>query len=57
MLSEYADVYAGAQGYPLFTMSRKPLVVADSGNCCSSSMDEKLVEPVGIEPTTSSLQS
>ena len=31
MLLGHADVYAGAQGYPLFTMSRKPPPVAGSG--------------------------
>jgi hypothetical protein len=65
MLLGDTGVYAGTQGYPLFTMSSLPAapwragcrrqarpgteLVAHSHGC--------LVEPDGIEPTTSSLQS
>ena len=50
--------YAGTQACSLYTMSRKPLHGAHkgapvSGNSCSSNMDtSRMVEPVGIEPTT-----
>jgi hypothetical protein len=36
MLLEHADVYVGAQAYPLFTMSRMPLPVAGSGKVALS---------------------
>ena len=35
MLSEDADVYAGVQGYPLFTMSRNPRASFPRRNRCS----------------------
>ena len=58
MLLGRADVYAGVQVYPLFTMSRKPprerMPRAEKLLSCK---DAKLVEPAGIEPATSSLQS
>ena len=62
MLLERADVYAGVQAYPLFTMSRNPRA-SFRGGIGALSMDASsreflgLVEPIGIEPMTSSLQS
>ena len=60
MLLERVDVYVAAQAYPLFTMSRKPLRAWRGRKLCSLTWMpywKALVEPVGIEPTTSSLQS
>ena len=47
------------QAYPLFTMSRKPPGQTPQAELMFSSLTDAmdLVEPAGIEPATSSLQS
>ena len=61
MLSGGTGVYAGTQEYPLFTMSSLPARLGAPATAARLSpernwlffrMDDWLVEPDGIEPTT-----